>query len=389
MDKSLYERHNNTRQSQQTGIAFGRITKVYPEKRLCEVKTFMGTGQQDDNAIPYCQWINMDAHPDGDESTNIPRVNSYGLVFFVGGEPFIFGFFSPLTGTGSASVQTDDKEELNEGDRVLKTVGRNKIILRAHGEIQIQSTDTCRTLYFPDRHIINTLCRNYEFATDGGTINWENVEDSGDTLYRAEYRDNIERTNVIIEERGLVDEEIISRTVIGPGSDSGVALPVWSRTIKNTGETELFIRVSGASTGHKLTITPDGTTKVEIGGKASLEIKSSGETTMDVGPGNAVLNIKPTGETTFTTQDKVNVTAKGAVALTTESTLNVKTSGKTAFDVGGDFSVKASGKGTFKANQIDIDGGGNLEQVLTTPNTVSQFTGLPLAPGSNTVKASI
>ena len=380
-DSSLYEQKNKTRLQTNTGIAFGRITRVYPEDRMCEVKTFAGTGIQDDNSIPKCQWINMDNHPDGDESTVIPRVNSYGLIFWVDSQPFIFGFFSPLNENGTANILTEDKEELNEGDRIIKTVGKNKIILRAHGEIEVHGTDTCRTVWFPDRHIINTLCRNYEFRTDGGTIDWINIEDSGDTICATEYRDDVKRTNVIIEEKGSVDGEIISRTNIGIGaSNGGVGNPVWTRTIKNTGETELFIRAPGAANGHKCTITPDGTTKIEIGGKTTATINASGETTLDVGNGKAIINITPAGV--------ISITTKGNVELTTSAELKATSKGKTSFDVGGDFEVIAKGKGKFKAKNIELDGGGTLESVLTTPNTVSQFTGLPLSPGSSTVKAS-
>src|ERR1035437_2735170 len=141
MDRTLYESSNATRRSQNTGIAFAQIIDVFPETRLCKVRTFMGTGAQDDNYIDECQWINQDGHPDGDESTTIPRTGSYGIVFYVAGVPFIHGFFNPLTLAGSASIPADNKEQgLNEGDRVIKTLGGNKILLRAHGEIEIQST---------------------------------------------------------------------------------------------------------------------------------------------------------------------------------------------------------------------------------------------------------
>lgn len=389
MDQSLYEKASPSRQSQRNGFCFGRITRVYPEERLCEVKTFMGTGNMDDVSVPKCQWINMDSHPEGDESTNIPRVNSYGLVFFIEGQPFIFGFFSPLTGTGSASVPTDDKEQLNEGDRILKTIGRNKIILRAHGEVEVHSTDVCRSIYFPDRNILNTLCRNYEFRTDGGTQDWINIEDSGNTVSVTEYRTDIKRTNLIIEEKGYVTGEIISRTSIGAGSADGITQPVWTRTILRTGETEFFIRAPGAATGHKLTIKPDGTTRLEIAGKTSAEIKASGETTLDVGPGKAILNITPDGAVTLTNEGPTKVTSKGNIEMTTDGELKATSKGSTTVNVGGNVTIEAKGKGKFKANQIEIDGGGTLEGVLTSPNTVSQFTGLPLQPFSQTVKASI
>lgn len=373
MEKTIYERGNNTREQLHSGIAFGRITRVFPEKRLCEVKTFMGRGSMDDNHLPGVQWLNLDSSPDGDESGVIPRVNSYGLVFYVDGEPFVLGFFSPLTGSGDASGK---KEDLNEGDRVLKTLANNKIILRSHGEIQIESTRTCRTIYFPDRHLLNTLCRNYEFRTDGGTVDWLNINAQDDTLYRRELRDNIKRKNLIIEEYGAVSGELISRVSIGAGSASGIEQPVWTQTTKNTGETELFIRTPGASSGHKYTILPSGQTELNIADKTKLTIEPSGQTTLDVGPGNCILVISPSGQVTLTTKDKVNVTAKSDVSITTEGKLD----------------ATAKGKATIKANMIDIDGGDELFEPLLFDLTVDQFTGLPLehvdGGGSKTVRIS-
>lgn len=384
---SLYENKSPSRQNRDQGMCFGRITKVFPEDRLCEVKTFMGQGLQDDNSIPKCQWINMDSHPDGDESTTIPRANSFGIVFFIGGTPFIFGFFSPLTGTGSASLQTNEKEELNEGDRILKTIAGNKVILRAHGEVEIHSTDTCRTIYFPDKHLLNTLCRNYEFRTDGGTIDWVNNGDDTTTAV-TEYRDDIKRTNVIIEERGTVDGKIISRTSIGAGTDDGITEPVWTRTILSTGETELFIRAPGADTGHKVTTTPDGGTKVEIAGKFTSEIKATGETTIDIGPGKFTLTISPEGELSIANEGTTKLHSKGNVELTTDGELKVTAEGAGTIQIGGDMKVTATGKATITAKNIDLDGGGNLEQLLTTPSAISDFTGAPIQRGSSSIKAT-
>ena len=95
MEHSAYENPNKWRQQRQEGIALGRITRVFRDRRMCEVKTFMGAGDKDDNHIPYAQWLNLDAHPDGDESTIVPREGSYCVVFFIAGEPFIsFAFVS-------------------------------------------------------------------------------------------------------------------------------------------------------------------------------------------------------------------------------------------------------------------------------------------------------
>jgi len=160
-DFSIYESGNSARKSREEGLAFGRVTRVYEQERLCEVKTFFGSGVKNDNHIPKCQWLSADSSPDGDESGGLPRINSYCVVAFIGGEPIVLGFFSPLTTEGSAAVG-ENREDLNEGDKIFKTVAGNKIILRTGGTIEIESARNCRTIYFPDNALINELCRNFE-----------------------------------------------------------------------------------------------------------------------------------------------------------------------------------------------------------------------------------
>ncbi|NDC22541.1 MAG: hypothetical protein EBZ49_00200 [Proteobacteria bacterium] len=328
----------------------------------------------DDNHIPECRWLSTDASPQGDESGTIPRINSYCVVGYIESEPFIIGFWNPTDKTGSANVG-EVKEELNEGDKIIKTIGKNKIILRAHGEIQIQSTDTNRTVYFPDQHLINTLCRNYEFRTDGGTIDWHNINEDDETYFKEEFRDNISRSNLVIEERGKVDGTIVSRTTVGAGDNSSPSInqPVYTETTKSTGETELFIRAPGASSGHKYTILPSGTTKLNIADKTTVTIDQSGETTIDIGPGKATLNIKPNGDTTYTTSGKITTTATGNVALTTSGNLNVTSSGPTK----------------IKAATISLNGSSSG---ITTKNShmgvIDLITGVPVNP-SPTVTSDV
>lgn len=298
---------------------------MFPEDRMVEVKTFLGRGQRNDNHIPKCQWINLDAHPDGDSTAVIPRVNSYCMVFYVDGEPFCFGFFSPLTDTGTAFTG-EEAEDLNEGDRVFKTIGGNKIILRAHGEIQIESNATCRTIYFPDNSLINTVCKNLEVLTDGGTIEWNNVDDQNNTYYKAEYRDNVSRANIIIVERGEVGGGLISSYAVGVGSkDGGLASTTYKQTIKKDGSMEFEVGTKGLH----VTATPDGTTAI-----------TSGTTKINIAPGGAV-------------------------------------------------TIETAGKLAIKAKDVEVDGGsGPLEKALTTPSAISDFTGLPIQQGSSSVKLS-
>ena len=73
-------------------------------------------------------------------------------------------------------------------------------------------------------------------------------------------------------------------------------------------------------------------------------------------------------------------TVSGKKVITVTGNVEINTQGETK--------VTAQGKVTVKGNMIDIDGGGALEKVLTTPSAISDFTGLPIQVGSATVKAS-
>lgn len=66
----------------------------------------------------------------------------------------------------------------------------------------------------------------------------------------------------------------------------------------------------------------------------------------------------------------------------------INVTGNVEVNTQGETKVIAQGKVTVKGNMIDIDGGGALEQVLTTPSAISDFTGSPIQVGSSTVKAS-
>ncbi len=158
MDDSIYESRHPVREEQAFGFAFGRITEVFAKERYCTVVTFMGKGSINDNYIPKCQWINLDSNPEGDESTSIPRKNSIGLVFFVAGEPFIFGFFKPLA-RNATTVTGSEPSKVVEGDKIISTVAGNKITVKSNGAIEIVSSNTLRRVMIPKGAAIFDLCR--------------------------------------------------------------------------------------------------------------------------------------------------------------------------------------------------------------------------------------
>lgn len=262
MSKSLYEREHPKRLVQENGICFGRIAYVDVTKRLCKVKTFFGPPGLNDLSLNNVQWVNMDGNADGDESGSIPREGAMGMVFFINGEPLIFGYFKPLKFKDGAVTGKEVVTKLVRGDKIISTKSGNRITIRANGLIELQSRETLKTVYFPTDSRILTLCRNYNFECDGGVEAWEGNR-LGQTLYTAEYRQDLARTSIVVEERGNTGGTTIYRTVIGPGLPAikGVPVPVYEYKIDITGKTSLSIG-PGVPT-YTSEITPDGSLKID------------------------------------------------------------------------------------------------------------------------------
>jgi hypothetical protein len=393
---SLYEKNHPRRMNNQNGVAMGRITKVYAAERQVEVKTFFGAGSLNDNHIPKAQWLTADGHPDGDESGSIPRVGSMCLVHFINGEPFVHGMLKPLSKKGSAVRDSSDTEleELSDGDRVFKTNGYNKIILRANGEIQIQSTEGCRTLLSQENDLINHICRNYEFYTAGGYDEWLEIDpDKNLTNRTIEYRDNgLERTNVMIDEFGtMVDEsEFFYRRSLGPGGpDAGITNTVYTETIKPSGERDVLISTADSDKGYHLNITPDGETQLNIADSLNLNVKPTGEVLLDINEGNLNLNLKPSGETLLNVADK----HKYHVYPSGKTELNVADQYKYTVLPSGEVTMEVS-SGAFKLNITPIGtctisaGKGAVQVELTAAGTFSlkSSSGASIVAGSGQIE---
>lgn len=371
MKKSPLENNSEYKQETNNVITWGRVTAVFPEKRMVEVKTYGQNSKVNDLHIANCQWLSADAHFEGDESSPIPRVNAYCLVAFVDSTPIILGFFKPLSETGDASTGKD-LEEVNEGDKVFKTVAGNKIILRASGEIQIESTAGCRTVWFPQDDLINTLCQNYEFRADGGTVDWLNTDKKNKYTYlRKEIRDTTIRTNIILEESGTVDEDdlsVIYKRRFGKGDEFGdIEAVVHTTTVKNTGETDILIATADNEVGYKMNIKPAGDTTLNIGDKAKLSIASSGATSYDVN-GKAKVTIAPSGDTVIDVGPG-------------KSTIKISASGN--------IEIIATTKVRVKAPKVELNG---MNSGITTENShqgvIDLISGAPVVP-SKTVFSDI
>lgn len=78
--------------------------------------------------------------------------------------------------------------------------------------------------------------------------------------------------------------------------------------------------------------------------------------------------------------DKLSIVASGDINITNQGNVAVNTSGTA--------DVNAGGKATVKAKTIDLDGGGDLDPIVTK-KCICALTGTPHPMASQTVKASI
>lgn len=356
-DFSLFESANRYRLEKSFGIALGRVVKVFPKERICQVQTFHGSGNLGDNFIDRCQWVNMDSNPEGDEATIIPRKNSLGLVFFVEGQAFIFGFFKPLRKSGSAA-QGNEPSNLLEGDKVISTIAGNRITVKSNGIVELFSKDTLKRIQFPTESKLVEICSKYDLRTDGGAVLWDSDDDTQETLCKSEFRRDLLRTVVLLEERGAAGGSTILRTSVGPAKPGaiGTAAALYESSVDVDGSATLKVGPVGNVTA---SASSTGAFNLSVNSLTGLSIGETGSVSLDVNK-----------------LTKLDIADSGDVTIkTTGATVTISTAGEVT--------IKALG-------QVAITGGGlaPTESPLTFPTTVSHFTGLPLSPGSQTVKIS-
>jgi hypothetical protein len=328
--------------------------------------------------------------------------------------PWILGFFSPMSidsedqpedleGEGIlpsevAGGANANKEKINAGDLIWRTIGNCRLVLRAGGEIEIEATKICKRIMLPERNLINEICRNYEFRADGGTIDWvDHPEIAGKTIFKQVWRNDLKSTNIIEDTRGTVERgsDIIRRYEIKPGRNG----PVGGGTIQvpedspylcetyNTGKTELkisgltFTTVVEADGDYTMGIgdykyychiQPTGEMQLTINNNFNIQVLDTGETTLDIGisashvdkqkpsggTGKFHAQITPDGTTNININEKIDfkLNADGSGAFDFgpgKHTTNIASDGKTSMVVGSSkMTIEPSGK-------IEIDGSGN------------------------------
>jgi hypothetical protein len=211
-DYSLFEGRHPRRMDRNFLLTFGRIVRVDPNERLCDVKTFSPRKEMDDQHMAGCQWLAADFHIDGDESTAIPRVGSFVVLAIIDGEGFVLGAFRPIPKLGK-TIGDNDPVVLREGDKILRTAGGNRVVIKSNGLIEVFSSETLKRVYFPTTSSIRDLCRNYSMQTDGGLLTWEDTD--GATLWRGEFRTDILKTGALVDQKGAVEGTTVFRREVG------------------------------------------------------------------------------------------------------------------------------------------------------------------------------
>lgn len=448
-DNTLYEKNHRHRQEQAFGIALGKIISVDAVNRVCTIATMMGHGSMNDQVVNRVQWLNADANPDGDESGSIPRKGSMGLVFFVNGEAFIWGYFRPQ-GKGGTAKQGAESPNLVEGDKVISTKAGNRITIKRSGLVELYSKDTLQRLMFPMGSKIVDLCRHYKLKADGGTIEWTPANKITGTLsYNAEFANSVLRAFVIYEQKGFVSSSIISKVTVGaafPGVP-GTKIPTYTHTIGISGQVTTTVSPplpEGSPSGFKSVMSPDGsleilagigqtfTCKVDTLGALSLSVNKISEATISAKGDIALKNkigeatISATGEVAIKNKTaEVSMTTAGDMAIKNKlASVSLKSSGdmeikgpaatitisaageikidsktkiamssKAGFDIKSMGPVNIEGVGPMNIKNkglisLDGTGSGATDFVLCNPTTLSPFTGAPLMPFSTTIKVS-
>ena len=347
-------------------VAQFRVISVEAEHRTCTIAP-IGYGR-----VPKVQWLSAYIGKDGDEISYVPSPGSWGLCIYQQGVPWIIGFFNPIVLDSNSTVKDmegegdvtpkegsagNNKEKINAGDKIMRSLSGARILLRAGGEIELQATKKCQRIYFPNKNRISEISENYEMATAGGYWNWTHVnqnEVSDEVLSVQLWRDDVSGSNVVVEELGYVnDEGLIHRYAVKPGELSKD--PVLVRETYNTGRTLFTInktafaenieydgeytRTIGNGASY-LNIWADGETQYNVNDKFDISILPDGELQMSVGAkGECSLTIAPTGSVDLNVNDKCQI--------------GIETSGQTTINVGGGKStiiISPSGEVTVKSN---------------------------------------
>jgi hypothetical protein len=344
-------------------LCFARVLSADALTRLYEVLYWNAEGKQGKRS--GVQALNSVASLEGDENSCLAEAGSTCVVGFLGDTPYILGFFNPRqmnnatagavknieTGRGNEGATpgscAGNRGSADVGDQIFGTRGRNRLILRRSGIIEIEASKTCRRTMLPASSTFQDICRNYQLGTDGMVMASKNIpsmlgEDK--TYYGAFYKDMLAAENLVTIERGTVspiDSEIIEKYAIGPANTQSLSIgePVYVRFRKNTGEIQEAINpgILGDPKPDMAAwyrgIDAEGNLEETINSKAySIKIESDGTITRET---SGDLNDTISGDVVFD--------YSGDHKLTVGGDQKTDVSGGVTNTVGGDLKTEVTG----------------------------------------------
>ncbi len=340
-------------------ICLGKVVSVNVEKRTCQVKTEIGMkGVSDALDLYDVQWQSMSASVDGqgDEDTTIPRVGMHAVVTFLNSQPYIVGFYRPtpaFSSTDPVEAALDSARSslnhsgLSPGDRIIKTVAGNYILLRSGGSVEILTNEgLCKTSWLPTESVISSLAESYELTVSGGLMFWTHDRDSDESSLR-----------YLIYDKGRAPAHVMDfqfGTTKNPNHLITAKLGPADPTSRQQTSTTL-----------DLSVAADGSVSLALGQGSKILLKLNGAT----------------GDIELTTQGNITQTVTGNVTQTVTGKVTVKTDS--------DVSVTAKGDALVKAKKIKLNG---EQSGITTINShggvVDLITGVPIRP-SKTVFSDV
>ncbi|NBO09810.1 MAG: hypothetical protein EBV30_10845, partial [Actinobacteria bacterium] len=401
IEKSPYEGTLDQKLAGQNCL--GTIVSVDAEARTCRVKTIGLKHRTDDLDLFNVQWISLTASTNGDgaEDTSIPVPGQMGVVTFINNQPYIMGYYRPVVVPEDANTKAKVKDPnqtsetlINTGDRIIKTLAGNKVILRSGGSVEIESNKLCRTYWIPARRRINTVCGTYELEVEGGFMYWSRDTETDKTTLRAFIYDALSPTNALDIQVGTPEDDskflTMSLGAIDP-TTFDVPLPVFNLAVTPAGDTDLTVGIKqqmslsiAADTGN-ITLETTGSITQKVTGNVTQDIQGDISQTVK---GNVTETVEGTitdtakKAVTFATDDALKVSAKGDATVSSDGNVNV--SGKGGANVTSDGSVTISGKGGAKVSSngsAELSGKGGTDVGSGSSMTNIKGTMVNLAGG--------
>ena len=381
-EKSAYEGYLD-----RTGMAcLGWVKDVDAKARVIRVKT-IGMPGTDDLDLYNVRVLHGMWHPDGDEEVTLPRLKTYGVILFIGTEAFWIGAIPLLMANGEK--QRKNQVTLNAGDKVIKTVAGNRIIVRTGGTIEIQSTQLCRTFWIPSQNLINSVCQNFELETSGGHMKWRLDQKEETTNLQLKVWNGLAPDNAVIVDVGTIPDinNEDSKENIKPYTASDLVFDFRQGGLDDNHNLKpRSMRVSVKKDGsmyfdigpEKFTLTVDAATgdvNFETKGTITGLIKKDLNTTIE-GQVTALVKKDVTAtiegsvsatikkDLTATVTGKATVTAKGGVDILTDGSATITSKGSATIKATGEAKMSSSAKATVMGDAgTDVGSGGSPTQV--------------------------